>query len=188
MGYVMPAETLTLLEGYEEDADAAERAAAAAVAPAAALDAAASGVALPLALGQPSVHVPAAMAVASGAAPAAAREAGSDGTAAGAIPVSAAAPAASGSPTQLEAAAAAAAPPDPAAQRFRRQMQEAYLRTQQLRTMIEWGRAAMGKYHPAGCEPADEVSVLIWPGGAIEHWPRGTTVGKVAAAKVGLLI
>lgn len=35
-----------------------------------------------------------------------------------------------------------------------------------------------------GAEPGDEVSVLIWPGGTIEHWPRGTTVAQVVRAKV----
>ncbi|GFH21567.1 uncharacterized protein HaLaN_18900, partial [Haematococcus lacustris] len=49
--------------------------------------------------------------------------------------------------------------------------------------MIEWGRDAMGKYDARGSEPGDEVSVLIWPGGHIEHWPRGTLAAEVVNAK-----
>lgn len=66
---------------------------------------------------------------------------------------------------------------------FRSQMQEAHLRTQQLRKAIDWGRSAMGRYHPAGKAPSSEVAVLIWPGGSIEHWPRGTTVSQIVRMK-----
>jgi len=68
-------------------------------------------------------------------------------------------------------------------ERFRAQMQEAHLRTQQLRKAIDWGRSAMGRYHPSGMTPSNEVAILIWPGGSIEHWPRGTTVGEVVRLK-----
>ena len=57
--------------------------------------------------------------------------------------------------------------------------QEAYLRTQQLRSMLEWGRSAIGKDAPQAAVLSDEVSVIIWPGAAIEYLPRGTTVGQV---------
>mmetsp|Transcript_2426 Transcript_2426/g.6180 ORF Transcript_2426/g.6180 Transcript_2426/m.6180 type:complete len:1385 (-) Transcript_2426:794-4948(-) len=172
MGYVMPAETLTLLEGYEEDADAWEAAEAAL---------------------QQATHAH----IAAEQLPQLVQVAAERGTGLGmhhhahgkGAPVAAAVAAAvregeSGGEEEEGGEPSAPAPPvDPAAERFRRQMQEAYLRTQQLRTMIEWGRAAMGRYHPGGCEPGDEVSVLIWPGGSIEHWPRGTRVSEVVRAK-----
>jgi hypothetical protein len=39
-----------------------------------------------------------------------------------------------------------------------------------------------GKYAAADYE-SDEVSVLIWPGGHIEHFARGTTAGDIVADK-----
>lgn len=44
---------------------------------------------------------------------------------------------------------------------------QAYLRTQQLRTMIEWGRAAMGRYHQGGSEPGEEGE---WLGAGARNW------------------
>lgn len=64
--------------------------------------------------------------------------------------------------------------------RQREQLQQTYVRTQQLRSMIEWGREAIGKYASV---QSDEVSVLIWPGGRIEHFPRGTTAGEIIASQ-----
>ncbi len=43
---------------------------------------------------------------------------------------------------------------------------QAYLRTQQLRTMIEWGRAAMGRYHEGGSTPGEEGAWKCVPGTA----------------------
>jgi hypothetical protein len=50
------------------------------------------------------------------------------------------------------------------------------------RSPVSWCAGALVQ---DGAEPGDEVSVLIWPGGTIEHWPRGTTVAQVVRAKVG---
>lgn len=165
MGYVLPQEVITLLEGYEEDADAADRAAFLAAR-------AADG----HQHHQPH-HAPAAE-----LATAATAAADSGAGALSAFTASTEEDSGAGA----AGAAAGDASSDPVADRLRRQMQEAYLRTQQLRTMIEWGRAAMGRYHQGGAEPGDEVSVLVWPGGTIEHWPRGTTVAQLVRAKVSL--
>eukprot|EP00798_Chlamydomonas_sp_ICE-L_P016191 gene16191-22354_t len=58
---------------------------------------------------------------------------------------------------------------DPNQERSRRMMQ-------QLRSMIEWGRSTIPKHDDA---LSDEVSVIIWPGAAIEYLPRGSTVGQI---------
>lgn len=168
MGYVMPAETLTLLEGYEDEADSlaarqlqqqqpfvqqSVAAATPSTAAAAAAAAAASGEALP-------VRAPTAMPVlqpvvsaADQGSPASSEHA--EQGPAGALPhaaseAGAAAPQQGASQQQQQQQQAQGESPatDPADTRFMRQMREAYLRTQQLRTMIEWGRSAMGRYHP----------------------------------------
>lgn len=41
-----------------------------------------------------------------------------------------------------------------------------------------------GKY-TEGPSTSDEVSVLIWPGCKIEHFPRGTTAGDLVRAHAG---
>ncbi|GAX73519.1 hypothetical protein CEUSTIGMA_g971.t1 [Chlamydomonas eustigma] len=93
--------------------------------------------------------------------------------------------------------------------RSARLMQEAFLRTQYLRAMIEWGEQSLGPRNlkpprlPASAsvsssssmlDPAaailpgssEEVSVLIWPDCKIEYFPRGTTVGKVFRERVNV--
>ena len=56
------------------------------------------------------------------------------------------------------------------------------------RKAIDWGRSAMGRYHPAGMALSSEVAILLWPGGSIEHWPRGTTVSEVVRVKVSAVV
>jgi len=79
--------------------------------------------------------------------------------------------------------------PDPQQARYERQMQVAFLRTQQLRTMIEWGDSAIERYNPVrpGGETVpelmaalgEEVAILVWPSCKIEYFARGTTAGDV---------
>lgn len=71
--------------------------------------------------------------------------------------------------------------------RLQRQWQMTAAKAAQLRSVIEWGRAAYG----GGEEDPDlqttrNISVLIWPGGRIEDLPRGTTAGDILRDK-GLL-
>ena len=74
-------------------------------------------------------------------------------------------------------------------------MQEAFLRTQQLRTMIEWGESAITLPPPSSLPSAlpssstttsEEVSILIYPEMKIEYLRRGITVGEVVRDR-GLL-
>ncbi|KAG1681598.1 hypothetical protein FOA52_014106 [Chlamydomonas sp. UWO 241] len=138
MGYLQAGETITLLEGYEEDAEVAH----AGEQP---LDALATQVSLDDETSSDS-----------------------DGGVGGAL--------------------------DPALERSQRKMQEAFLRTQQLRSIIEWGAEAIGKYSAAGLAAAggtgesvpeikaalsEEVSILVWPDCKIEYFPRGTNAGDV---------
>ena len=74
--------------------------------------------------------------------------------------------------------------------RSARQMQEAFLRTQQLRTMIEWGESAISlppsSPSPSPVSVSDEVSILVYPEMKSEYFRRGTTVGEVVRDR-GLL-
>jgi hypothetical protein len=141
MGYLIPAESLTLLEGFEEEATSllARQAEAGALM--------ARGAANPPA----AVSVDASSSSTSfsstdaGQSSLASATVGSIDGAAAAAGLQSPAPSPSAPPSAPPGAGAAAL--DPAAERVRRQMQQAYLRTQQLRTMIEWGRDAMGRYH-----------------------------------------
>eukprot|EP00879_Flechtneria_rotunda_P005523 GHRR01005816.1.p1 GENE.GHRR01005816.1~~GHRR01005816.1.p1 ORF type:complete len:1309 (+),score=612.22 GHRR01005816.1:725-4651(+) len=51
----------------------------------------------------------------------------------------------------------------------------------QLRSIIEWGLEAYGV--SKGQQQSSEVSVVIWPGGQIEEVPRGTTAGEILREK-----
>lgn len=62
---------------------------------------------------------------------------------------------------------------------LRGQLMQTYQKTQQLRSMLEWGKEVSG----AELAPSDDVTVLIWPGGKIENFPRGTTAGVVVGQK-----
>jgi hypothetical protein len=62
---------------------------------------------------------------------------------------------------------------------LRGQLVETYQKTQQLRSMLEWGTEVSG----AELAPSEDVTVLIWPGGRIENFPRGTTAGAVVGQK-----
>ncbi len=121
MGYVQPAETVTLLDGFEEEADS--------------LIARQKEASELMARPQGKPQALDALLRQQRALQQLQQQQGSSqaGAAAGGTGGSTAAPAL-----------------DPAAERVRRQMQQAYLRTQQLRTMIEWGRDAMGRYHEVG--------------------------------------
>ncbi|GLC43641.1 hypothetical protein PLESTM_001498700 [Pleodorina starrii] len=141
LGYLIPAETITLLEGFEEDAAAAQEA-----------------------------EERLAAAAATAAAATAAEVGGGAGGGGGSVD------------EEALAAAAAAESSSSEQRRFREQMRVTFAKTQQLRSMIAWGDGAIGKYAAADYQ-SDEVSVLIWPGGRIEHFVRGTTAGDIVAEK-----
>ncbi|GIL60849.1 hypothetical protein Vafri_15365 [Volvox africanus] len=160
LGYLIPAETITLLEGFEEDAVAAteakqaeeEAAAAAAAAAAASEEAIAAAAAI-----DSAEDAGAAASASSGAGGDALRNSADD---------------------ELLAAESSSVEQ----RRLREQMRVMFVKTQQLRSMIAWGEGAIGKYAAADYQ-SDEVSVLIWPGGRIEHFARGTTAGNIVAEK-----
>lgn len=118
MGYLIPAETVTLLEGFEEDALAAEEA-----------------------------EQRAARAAEAGSSGEVAVGAGADGG------VSASAGAAAGAAAVGSATTGSVdddvdkllAAESVEQRRFREQMRQTFAKTQQLRSMIEWGRGAIGK-------------------------------------------
>ncbi|GLI66621.1 hypothetical protein VaNZ11_010546 [Volvox africanus] len=158
LGYLIPAETITLLEGFEEDAVAAteakqaeEEAAAAAAASEEAINAAAA----------------AAIDSAEGASASASASSGAGGDALR---------------NSVDEEVLAAESSSTEQRRLREQMRVMFVKTQQLRSMIAWGEGAIGKYAAADYQ-SDEVSVLIWPGGRIEHFARGTTAGNIVAEK-----
>ncbi|GIL88625.1 hypothetical protein Vretimale_17232 [Volvox reticuliferus] len=158
LGYLIPAETITLLEGFEEDAVAATEAKQAEAEAAAA--AAAGGETITA--GGP---------VADSAAGAGTNASASSGGGGDALRSS------------VDEEVLTAAESSSAEQRrLREQMRVMFVKTQQLRSMIAWGEGAIGKYAAADYQ-SDEVSVLIWPGARIEHFARGTTAGDIVAEK-----
>ncbi len=165
MEYLHPNTTITLLEGYERDAAAFQEAAAAAEAAEAAE--------------QEAAAAEAAAAEQTGPSAAAIRGATRMYT----RPACAAAATAKPQQQQQQQQQQAVMPPallGSAAERDRVRLQQQWqwtaAKAAQLRSVIEWGQAAYGDGQELQSE---EISVLIWPGGQIQDFPRGTTAGQI---------
>ncbi|MEW5311127.1 MAG: hypothetical protein WDW38_002867 [Sanguina aurantia] len=196
LGYLLPAETITLLEGFEEEAAAG-----------AFLDSqqasAAAGLPTGLQTTPPQSSIDGQATASGSGTPSTAQGTNPDSSGASGSNVSASAQGSSaGSGSSIGGgssssrvgllgssgpgmAPATSLPAEMTEQEVasqevnRKQMLRTFRKTQQLRLIIEWGKDMNGRLGAsAGALEAEseEVSVIIWPGGSIQHYPRGTTV------------